>query len=245
MRLANKVAVVTGGNSGIGRAVVTDLIAEGANVMVLGRNPDTLASLEKEFAEKVATVQGDVTNMADLEKLYSFTEERFGKVDIVFANSGVGGKRSVAEIDEEFFDHIVNINYKGCLFTVQKAIPYLNDNASIILNASIAAHRSILHHSVYSSTKAAVLSMAKSFAQDLADRGIRVNSVSPGFIETPIWNNIEACKKSLSPFVSLERFGTAMEVAKAVTFLASDDAAYITGTDILVDGGTVSLMGAR
>jgi len=243
-KLDGKVALITGGNSGIGLATAKQFVDEGAYVFITGRREPELARAVKEIGRNVTGVQGDVANLGDLDRLYAQIKRQSGKLDIVFANAGVARYAALGAISEEFFDSIFDTNVKGMLFTVQKALPLLPDGASIILNASIAGSKGLATYSVYSATKAAVRSFARTWTTDLKDRRIRVNAVSPGSIDTPAARDLlassgvgEKRKKMIAESVPLGRFGTPDETAKAVVFLASDDASYITGTELFVDGG--------
>ncbi len=240
-RLLNKVAVITGGNSGIGKGIAEHFFHEGAKVVIFGRNQQTLDEVKNELNGEILAVQGDVTNTEDLKKLYERTLSHFGKIDILVANSGIAERLHVEEVQESNFDRMVNINYRGVYFTVKYAIDYLNKNASIILMASCAGSLTIKRHSVYASTKAAVMKLAKNFAYDLSDKSIRVNSISPGYIRTPIFDsrleNDPDYLKRRETCIPLQRIGTPQDVANAALFLASDEASYITGVDLLVDGG--------
>ena len=213
---------------------------EGAYVFVTGRRDPELAAAAKEIGRNVTGVQGDVSNLADLDRLFAQIKQEKGKLDIVFANAGVAKYAPFGEITEGLYDQIFSINVKGVLFTVQKALPLMPDGASIILNASIVGSKGLSANSVYSATKAAARSFARTWTTDLKDRRIRVNAVSPGYTDTPPWHSIEAAEeqmKTISSSVPLGRFGTPDEIAKAVVFLASDDSSYITGTELFVDGG--------
>jgi NAD(P)-dependent dehydrogenase (short-subunit alcohol dehydrogenase family) len=203
-----------------------------------------LAAAVKEIGKNVTGVQGDVSNLADLDRLFAEIKREKGKLDIVFANAGVAKYAPLGSITEELYESIFDINVKGLLFTMQKALPLLPDGASVILNASIVASKGFSSNSVYSATKAAVRSFARTWTTDLKDRRIRVNAISPGSIDTPGLSDLlassevgEQRKKMISNTVPLGRFGTAEEIAKAVVFLASDDSSYITGTELFVDGG--------
>lgn len=222
MKLKNKIAVVTGGNSGIGKAIVEDFIKQGAYVAILGRNKVSLAELEKTFGKQLLAVCGDVTQSADLIRLYEQTQNQFGAIDIVVANAGISIRAHVSEVTEDLFDNIMNINCKGCYFTVKHSLDYLNTTASVLFISSIAAHVAPEDMSLYCSSKAAVSMLAKCFAKDLAHRKIRVNAISPGFIETPIWKqgleNDPQLFEKLGQKVPLERFAQAAEVAKLATF---------------------------
>src|SRR6266513_47506 len=243
-KLEGKIALITGGNSGIGLATAKQFVSEGAYVFITGRREPELAAAIKEIGRNVTGVQGDVSNLADLDRLFEQIKREKGKLDIVFANAGVAKFAPFGTITEQFYHSIFNINVKGLLFTVQKALPLLPDGASIILNASIVASKGLPSNSVYSATKAAIRSFARTWTTDLKDRRIRVNAVSPGPIETPGLNNLLASTgageerlKMLSKSVPLGRLGTPDEIAKAVVFLASDDSSYVTGTELFVDGG--------
>jgi NAD(P)-dependent dehydrogenase (short-subunit alcohol dehydrogenase family) len=239
-----KVALVTGGNSGIGLATAKRFVSEGAYVFITGRRQKELDTAVKEIGKNVTAVQGDVSKLADLDRLFAQIKEEKGKLDIVFANAGVAKYAALGEITEEFYDSIFDINVKGLLFTVQKALPLLRDGAVIVLNASIVASKGFSSNSVYSASKSAVRSFARTWTTDLKDRGIRVNAVSPGPIDTPGLRELfassetgQARNKMISQAVPLGRLGTPDEIAQAVVFLASDDASYITGVELFVDGG--------
>ena len=243
-KLEGKIAVVTGGNSGIGLATAKQFVNEGAHVFITARRNAQLAAAVKEIGRNVTGVQGDVSNLGDLDRLFAQIKRDKGKLDIVFANAGVAKYAPFGKVTEEFYDSIFDINVKGLLFTVQKALTLLPDRASIILNASIVASKGLSSNSVYSATKAAVRSFARTWTTDLKDRGIRVNAVSPGSIDTPGLSDLLASSetgqqrlKMLASAVPLGRLGTPDEIAKAVVFLASDDSSYVTGTELFVDGG--------
>ena len=243
-KLEGKIALITGGNGGIGLATAKQFVNEGAYVFITGRRDPELARAVKEIGRNVTGVQGDVSNLVDLDRLFAQIKREKGKLDIVFANAGVAKFAPFGTITEELYDSIFDINVKGLLFTVQKALPLLPDGASIILNASIAAIKGLPANSVYSATKAAVRSFARTWTTDLKDRRIRVNAVSPGSTDTPGLNDLLASSetgqqrlKMISNSVPLGRLGTPDEIAKAVVFLASDDSSYITGTELFVDGG--------
>ena len=243
-KLDGKIALVTGGNSGIGLAAAKTFVNEGAYVFITGRRDAELAAAVKEIGRNVTGVQGDVSNLGDLDRLFAQIKREKGKLDIVFANAGVAKFAAFGTITEEFYDWTFDINVKGLLFTVQKALPLLPDGVAIILNSSIVASKGLPINSVYSATKAAIRSFARTWTTDLKDRRIRVNAVSPGSIDTPGMSGLlasaasgEQRKKMISSVTPLGRFGTPDEIAKAVVFLASDDASYITGTELFVDGG--------
>src|SRR6266404_425156 len=243
-KLDGKTALITGGNSGIGLATAKQFVNEGAYVFVTGRREPELAVAVQEIGRNVTGVQGDVSNLGDLDRLFAQIKREKGKLDIVFANAGVANYSAFGNITEEFYDSIFDINVKGLLFTVQKALPLLPDGASIILNASIVGSKGLPMNSVYSATKAAVRSFARTWTTDLKDRRIRVNAVSPGATDTPGLSDLLASAEvgeqrlqMISNTVPLGRLGTPDEIAKAVVFLASDDSSYITGTELFVDGG--------
>ena len=243
-KLERKIALVTGGNSGIGLATAKQFVNEGAYVFITGRREAELAAAKKQIGKNVTAIKGDVSNLDDLDRLFAQIKKEKGRIDIVFANAGVSRYAPIGTITEDFFDSIFDINVKGVLFTVQKALPLLRDGGSIILNASIVGSKGLSSNSVYSATKAAVRSFARTWTTDLKDRRIRVNAISPGPIDTPGLSELlassetgEQRKKMISNTVPLGRFGKPEEIAKAVVFLASDDASYITGIELFVDGG--------
>jgi NAD(P)-dependent dehydrogenase (short-subunit alcohol dehydrogenase family) len=243
-KLEGKVALITGGNSGIGLATAKQFVNEGAYVFITGRREGELAAGKKQIRKNVSAIQGDVSNLDDLDRLFAQIRKEKGGIDIVFANAGVARYASLGTVTEDFFDSIFDINVKGVLFTVQKSLSLLRDGGSIILNASIVASKGLSSNSVYSATKAAVRSFARTWTTDLKDRRIRVNAISPGPIDTPGLSELlassetgEQRKKMISTTVPLGRFGRPEEIAKAVVFLASDDASYITGIELFVDGG--------
>ena len=243
-KLEGKIALVTGGNSGIGLATARQFVNEGAYVFITGRREPELARAVKEIGRNVTAVQGDVSDLGDLDRLFARVKREKGKLDVVFANAGVAKYAALGTITEEFYDSIFDINVKGVLFTVQKALPLLSDGASIILNASVVGSKGFASNSVYSATKAAVRSFARTLTTDLKDRRIRVNAVSPGATDTPGLNGLLASSetgqqrlKMISSTVPLGRLGTPDEIAKAVVFLASNDSSYITGAELFVDGG--------
>jgi NAD(P)-dependent dehydrogenase (short-subunit alcohol dehydrogenase family) len=243
-KLEGKIALVTGGTSGIGLATAKRFVNEGAYVFITGRRDSELAAALKEIGRNVAGVQGDVSDLGDLDRLFAQINRAKGRLDVVFANAGVAKYAPFGTITEEHFDSIFNINVRGLLFTVQKALPLMPEGASIILNASIVAGKGLPANSVYSATKAAVRSFARTWTTDLKDRRIRVNAVSPGATETPGFKDLvgsaatgEQRMKTLTSSVPLGRLGTPDEIAKAVVFLASDDSSFITGTELFVDGG--------
>jgi NAD(P)-dependent dehydrogenase (short-subunit alcohol dehydrogenase family) len=243
-----KVAIITGGNSGIGLATAQRLAAEGAYVFITGRRQPELDAAVKLIGKNVTAVQGDVSNLADLDRLYATVKQQKGRIDILFANAGDGEFAPLGSITEAHYDKTFNVNVKGVLFTVQKGLPLLVDGGAIILNASIAASKGIPALSVYSATKAALRSFARTWTVDLKDRKIRVNALSPGPIETPGVDglaknpgDLAQIKANLTSAVPMGRMGTSDEIAKAVSFLASDDASFITGIELFVDGGMAQI----
>jgi NAD(P)-dependent dehydrogenase (short-subunit alcohol dehydrogenase family) len=247
-RLEGKVAVVTGGNSGIGLATAKRLQEEGARVAISGRNKKTLDEAVKAIGNGVVAVQSDVAKLTDIDKLYAQVSQKLGKIDVLFVNAGVGKFVPLAETSESTFDEIFDINIKGAYFTVQKALPFLNDGASIILNTSVVDSTGYPGTSVYSATKAALRSLARTAAAELVGRGIRVNAVAPGPIVTPILGRTGLPQEAIDQFTKeiiaenpMKRFGQPEEVAGVVAFLASQDASYITGVEINVDGGLVQI----
>jgi NAD(P)-dependent dehydrogenase (short-subunit alcohol dehydrogenase family) len=243
-KLQGKIALITGGNSGIGLATAKVFVSEGAYVFITGRRRAELDAAVKDIGENVIGVEGDVSNIADLDTLYDRVKRTTERIDILFANAGVARYAPLGTITAEFYDSIFNINVKGLLFTVQKALPLMPDGSSIILNASIVASKGFAANSVYSATKAAVRSFARTWTTDLKDRRIRVNAVSPGSTDTPGLNDLLASSevgqqrlKMISNSVPLGRLGRPDEIAKAVLFLASDDSSFVTGTELFVDGG--------
>ena len=243
-RFEGKVAVVTGGNSGIGLATAKRFSDEGAKVAISGRSQKTLDEAAKYVGNGILSVKADVAKLADLDRFYSAVSDKFGKIDVLFVNAGVAKFVPVQNVDEAHFDEIFDINAKGAYFTLQKALPYLNDGASIVLNTSVAGVKGTANASVYSATKAALRSFSRTLTSELVGRGIRINSVAPGPIETRIFGRTGLAKEQLDEFaknilasVPLKRFGKPEEVASAVAFLASSDASYITGVELHVDGG--------
>jgi len=249
-KLEGKVALVTGGNSGIGLATAKRFVAEGAYVFITGRRGAELAAAVTEIGKNVTGVKGDVADAGDLDRLFTQIKREQDQLDVVFANAGVAKYASLGEITEELYDAIFDVNVKGLLFTVQKALPLLPDGASIILNASIVGSKGLAANSVYSATKAAVRSFARTWTTDLKPRRIRVNAVSPGATETPALHRALGQASSevgaerrhqIASAVPLGRLGTPDEIAKAVVFLASDDSSYVTGAELFVDGGSAQI----
>ena len=244
-----KVAVVTGGNSGIGLATAQRFVSDGAYVFITGRRQGELDAAVKQIGENnVIGIQGDVSNLADLDRLYGTIKDQKGHIDVLFANAGVGEFAPLGTITEAHFDKIFRVNVKGLLFTVQKALPLFQDGGSIILNGSVGASKGVATTSVYSATKAPIRSFARTWTVDLKHRKIRVNAISPGPIDTPIFDSIAQTEKEINQIkanlvaaVPIGRMGSPDEIAKAVSFLASDDSSYITGIELCVDGGMAQI----
>jgi NAD(P)-dependent dehydrogenase (short-subunit alcohol dehydrogenase family) len=247
-KLEGKIAVITGGNSGIGLATAKRFVSEGAYVFISGRRQKELDLALSEIGKNVIGIQGDVSNLADLDRLYNTVKDQKGHLDIIFANAGIAQFASLGEISEEHFDSIFRINVKGLLFTVQKALPLFQNGGSIILNASIGSSKGFEETSVYSATKAAVRSFARTWTADLRHRKIRVNAISPGPIDTPIFSSLTKNEEQMDQFknyivntVPMGRMGSPDEIAKVVSFLASNESSYITGIELFVDGGLAQI----
>ncbi|MBF6229514.1 glucose 1-dehydrogenase [Nocardia abscessus] len=242
-RFDGQVALITGGSSGMGLATARRLLTEGARVVITGRDKTRLDAAVEELngADRVVAIQGDAGRVADLDALAAAIRDRHGSLDVVFANAGVASFRPHAEFTEDEFDRVVDANFKGVFFTIQKALPLLSEHASIVINASWTLHRGLPGASLYAATKAAVHNLARTLAAELGPRGIRVNSVSPGYIETPMFHdNVSPdAHAAVLAEVASRRLGTADDVADAVAFLASAEASYINGQDLIIDGGLV------
>ena len=247
-KLNGKVAVITGGNSGIGLATAKLFQAEGATVVITGRRKKAVEEAIKEIGGNSTGFVSDTGNLEAIHALYQEVKKNIGKIDVLFLNAGVATFGPFDSIDEATFDEMVNVNFKGLFFNVQTALPLLNDGASVIFNSSIADQKGFPNTNVYGATKAAVRSLARTLATELLDRKIRVNAIAPGPIDTPIFEKMgappEAVSEMKESFASqnpMKRMGTSEEIAKATLFLASDDSSYITGIDLMVDGGATQL----
>jgi NAD(P)-dependent dehydrogenase (short-subunit alcohol dehydrogenase family) len=247
-KLAGKIAVITGGSTGMGLATAKRFVFEGMDyVFVTGRRKDVLDKAVAEIGEKATAVTGDVANLSDLDRLYEAVKRHGRKVDVIFANAGIALQAPLENVDEKFFDLHFDANVKGLFFSVQKGLPLMNDGGSIILNASIATTKGFPAISVYSATKAAVRSFARTWTNELRDRRIRVNAISPGHIDTPIFESWQQgdglikMKEDLAKSVPLGRLGDPDEIAKVVAFLASDEASYVSGVELFVDGGVAQI----
>ena len=247
-QLDGKVAVITGGNSGIGLATAKRFVTEGADVVIFGRNESTLSDAAAELGNSALVLSGDVSKLGDIEQLVAKTVERFGHIDILFANAGIAPFRPFNEISEEFFDEIVNINIKGVFFTIQKAVPHMKEGGSIVVTTSVTNEMGLEGGSVYAASKAAARSLVRGLAAELITLGIRVNAVRPGPIDTPIHGRqgfppeaMEQMIEEIRSRVPMKRFGTSEEVANVALFLASEESSYVVGSEFTVDGGTVEI----
>ncbi len=244
-KLAGKIALITGGNSGIGLATAKRFVAEGAYVFITGRRQESLDAAVQEIGEgSVTAVQADSSQLADLDRLYATIQEQKGRLDVVFANAGGGSLAPLGQISEEQFDTTFATNVKGVVFTVQKALPLMGAGGTIILNASITGSKGTPAFSIYSATKAAVRNLARSWALDLKGRGIRINVISPGVVPTAGYDGLGLTGQQLQSFIDtqaatipLGRVGTTDEIAKAVVFLASEDSSFVNAIELFVDGG--------
>ncbi len=247
-RLAGKVALITGGNSGIGLATAKLFQSEGAKVIITGRRKDVVAAAVKEIGGTSKGIVSDTANLKDIESLYQNVKEQYGTIDVLFLNAGIATFAPFTDVDEAMFDNMVNVNFKGLFFNVQKALPLLSEGASVIFNTSVADQKGFASTSVYSATKAAVRSLARSLSAELVDRKIRFNAIAPGPIDTPIFEKlgfpeeaIAEVKEGFKSQVPMKRMGSPKDIASAALFLASDDSSFIMGIDLTVDGGLAHL----
>lgn len=245
-KLINKNVVITGGSSGIGLATAKLFSEEGAKVIVTGRNQEALDKAEDELG--VTGIKSDSSILSDIDGLYSQVKEKFGKIDVLFLNAGIAPFVPIEQVDENHFDSIMNINVKGLFFGVQKALPLLNEGASIILTSSVVNQKGMAGASIYAASKAAVRSFARTMAAELIDRGIRVNVISPGPIDTPIFNKlgmpddqVKGMLEGMTQMIPMKRMGKPEEIASTALFFATNDSSYITGSEINVDGGFAEL----
>lgn len=247
-KLTNKVAVVTGGNSGIGLATAKLFAEHGAKVAITGRNQETIDSAVTHIGNNTLGLVSDVSEVSNIEKVYEQVSTTHGKIDVLVLNAGVYAAAPIADFTEEMFDYVINTNFKGVFFSIQKALPYLNDGASIIITGSAAGAKGFPAIAAYSATKAAVRSLARSLSTELLDRQIRVNILSPGPIDTPIFDRngqtqeeVANTKNAYAGFVPIKRLGTTKEMAEGFLYLASDDSKYMVGGELLLDGGVSTL----
>jgi NAD(P)-dependent dehydrogenase (short-subunit alcohol dehydrogenase family) len=246
-RLKNKVAVITGGNSGIGFGIAQAFKTEGVKGAIVGRNKETLANAAVQLGDGFIAINADVTNLADLERVFAATAEKFGKIDVIVANAGAGTTGTVADTSEADYDRLLDLNLKSVYFTVNKALPYMNDGGSIILIGSNAAHRAYPNFTLYGAAKAAVIFFAKAFSSDLLGRKIRANVITPGTTDTPAFEKfvpleqIEAIKTHFAGEMPIGRIGLPSDIGKTAVFLASDDSSFMLGAEVLVDGGMTYL----
>lgn len=243
-KLENKVAVITGGSSGIGLATAKEFLANGAKVVIFGRQKQALEEAIKELGANSHAVQGDVARLSDLDKLFSETKSKFGNIDILFINAGQAKLAPISDTTEALFDEMLNINFKGAYFSLQRAIPYLNNNASVIVTTSWLNSIGFGGSSLLSASKAALRSVVRVASAELIDKGVRINAISPGAIGTPLWSKIglpeeilKAAGEAITNQIPVKRWGRPEEIAKAVLFLASEDSSYIIGNELTVDGG--------
>ena len=241
MRLSGKKAVVTGGSSGIGLAIAQAFVSEGAKVVLSGRSADALEKAVNVLGAKSSSVQANVQSIKEITQLFKSAAERLGRLDIVVANAGIADSATLEAASEEMFDEIIETNFKGTYFTVQKSLPYLNPGASIILVSSAVGQLGVPGLSIYGATKAAVRALARSFSAELTTKGIRVNTLSPGPVDTPIFTkmgvSVDDLAKHIENDIPLKRMGTPEEIGRAAVFLACDDSTFMAGSELVIDGG--------
>ena len=249
-RLENKVAVITGGNSGIGFATAKEFIAQGAKVIITGRNKESIDKASAELGSNAFGIASDVSNLDDVSQLADLVADNFAKIDIIFINAGIAKFAPIDQVTPEFYDQSMNTNVKGSYFTIQALLPLMNEGGSIILNTSINAHIGMPGASVYSATKAALLSLAKNLSAELLHRRIRVNAISPGPTQTPLHSSAKfeiteeqlvAMGEGITSQIPVGRFGTSEEIAKAALYFASDDSSFVLGAELIIDGGMSTL----
>lgn len=244
-RFKGRTILITGGNSGIGLATAKQIIQEGGKVIITGRDEKTLHAAAQELGPNAQAIRNDVGRLSDIDELAKQIKSKYGKIEGVFANAGVGKFQPIEAVTEQDYDQMFNINVKGLFFTLQKTVPLLADNSAVVLNASVAGSRGGPDSSVYGATKAAVRALARTFSSSYVGRGIRFNVVSPGPIETPIWDRspgvpaevVASVKQKFAEATPMKRYGTAEEVAAAVSFLLAPESSYILGVELFVDGG--------
>ena len=247
-RFQGKIAVVTGGNSGIGLGVARAYAREGAQVAITGRNQKTLETAAKEIGDGTLAIQSNAAKVAEIEAAMNKIKERFGRIDALFVNAGIAKFVPLADVTEDFFDETINVNLKGVFFTVQKAIPLMPKGSAIVLNASINAHLGMPGTTVYGATKAAVLNLTKTLSADLLEKGIRVNAISPGPITSSLLDRngmsqgkLQETKDWIQSQVPIKRFGTADEIAAGVLYLTAPESAFVVGSELIIDGGMATL----
>jgi NAD(P)-dependent dehydrogenase (short-subunit alcohol dehydrogenase family) len=247
-RFKDKVAVVTGGNSGIGLATAKAFVREGAKVAITGRSDATLQAAQKELGPDVLVIKADMSKVPEIKTAMDRIRQRFGRIDALFVNAGIGKFVPFEEVTEQFFDETMATNLRGLYFTIQKALPLLSRGAAVVLNASINAHIALPGSSVYGASKAGVVNLAKTLSVDLLARGVRVNVVSPGPVATPILDRMglpeeqtRQLKEQIADKVPLKRFGSPDEIASAVLYLSSSESAFVVGTELVLDGGYIQL----
>ncbi|MFS4459158.1 SDR family oxidoreductase [Bdellovibrio sp. HCB2-146] len=248
-RFAGKTILVTGGNSGIGFATAKRIVSEGGKVIITGRDPQTLKQAQMELGPNAEAIQADVSRLSEIDSMYAQIKNKYGHIDGLFANAGIAKFNPVEAVSEAEYDQLFDVNVKGVFFTMQKAIPLLSKGSSVVVNASVAGSTGSATSTVYSATKAAVRSMARTFSGACLEKGIRFNVVSPGPIETPIWNRpgtipgeaVAQTKQAVAEKVPLKRYGTVDEVTGPIVFLLSNESTYILGAELFVDGGSTQL----